>query len=80
MIKMQDAMELPIGLVLKASGAKLPTTHLVNPYAALRAMKRAKWLLPLLIRKEKKLRAKLKKPMPKIDWTNAKVQTDLQVF
>jgi hypothetical protein len=27
MIKLQDEMQLPIGLVMKESGAKLPTTH-----------------------------------------------------
>ena len=36
MIKLQDEMELPIGLVLKESGHKLPDTHLVDPIAALR--------------------------------------------
>jgi Flavin-binding monooxygenase-like len=58
MIKMQDEMELPIGLVLKESGAKLPETHLIDPIASLRSMKIANWTLPLLIRKEKNLRKK----------------------
>ncbi len=58
MIKMQDEMELPIGLVLKESGAKLPETHLIDPIASLRSMKIANWTLPLLMRKEKKLRKK----------------------
>jgi hypothetical protein len=58
MIKMQDEMQLPIGLVLKESGAKLPTTHLVDPIASLRSMRIANWTLPLLLRKEKKLRKK----------------------
>jgi hypothetical protein len=40
MILMQDEMELPIGLVLKESGAKLPTTHLVDPHAAIRGIRR----------------------------------------
>ncbi len=56
MMKMQDEMKMPIGLVMKESGAKLPTTHLVDPIAALRSMKIANWTLPLLLRKEKKLR------------------------
>ena len=56
MLKMQDKMELPIGLVLKESGAKLPTTHLIDPIASLRAIKIANWTLPLLLKKEKKLR------------------------
>ena len=58
MIKMQDEMELPIGLVLKESGAKLPDTHLVDPIASLRSMKIANWTLPLLARKERSLRKK----------------------
>ena len=58
MIKMQDEMELPIGLVLKESGAKLPTTHLIDPIASLRAIRIANWTLPLLLRKEKRLRKK----------------------
>lgn len=60
MIKMQDEMRLPIGLVMKESGAPLPTTHLIDPIASLRRMKLARWTLPLLARKEKKLRKKLK--------------------
>lgn len=58
MVKMQDEMELPIGLVLKESGAKLPETHLVNPIQAIRQMKIAEFLLPRLVKKERKLRKK----------------------
>jgi cation diffusion facilitator CzcD-associated flavoprotein CzcO len=54
----QDKMELPIGLVMKESGVKLPKTHLVDPHAALRNIRRGKRMLPLLIWKEKKLRGK----------------------
>jgi cation diffusion facilitator CzcD-associated flavoprotein CzcO len=80
MIKMQDEMELPIGFVMKESGMKLPTTHLVNPIEALRKMRRAKWLLPLLLRKEKRLRNKLKeKPTTKKEWS-AESNPDLQVY
>lgn len=60
MIKLQDKMELPIGLVLKESGYKLPDTHLVDPIAALRRMRLAKFTMPSLLRKEKRLRKKLK--------------------
>ncbi|MFN2517274.1 MAG: NAD(P)/FAD-dependent oxidoreductase, partial [Pyrinomonadaceae bacterium] len=59
-IDLQDQMELPIGLVLKESGAKLPTTHLVDPHKALRQMMLAKYTLPLLLRKERKLRQRIK--------------------
>jgi hypothetical protein len=80
MIKLQDQMELPIGLVMKESGVKLPTTHLVNPHAALRHMKLAKWTLPLLLRKEKKLRNKKStKPKPKYDWST-NTNADLRVY
>jgi Flavin-binding monooxygenase-like len=60
MIKLQDQMELPIGLVLKESGAKPPTTHLLDPHRALRQMKFAKYTLPLLRRRERKLRRRLR--------------------
>jgi hypothetical protein len=59
MMLAQDGMELPIGLVLKESGVRPSNTHLVDPHAALRGMKRGKRLLPLLIWKEKKLRKRL---------------------
>jgi cation diffusion facilitator CzcD-associated flavoprotein CzcO len=65
MIQLQEKMELPIGLVMKESGAPLPTTHLVDPHDALRKMKLAKrFLLPRLLRKEKKLRNKMAVPAP----------------
>jgi cation diffusion facilitator CzcD-associated flavoprotein CzcO len=59
MMVAQDKMELPIGLVLKESGVKPPTTHLVDPHAALRSIRRGKRMLPLLLWKEKRLRKKL---------------------
>jgi cation diffusion facilitator CzcD-associated flavoprotein CzcO len=58
MMLAQDQMELPIGLVLKESGVRPSKTHLVDPHAAIRTMKRGKRMLPLLIWKEKKLRKK----------------------
>ncbi|HWQ35122.1 MAG TPA: hypothetical protein VNQ79_19910 [Blastocatellia bacterium] len=54
----QDQMELPIGLVMKECGVLLPETHLLNPHAALRQMKLAEKLLPLLLRREHRLRRK----------------------
>ncbi len=59
MLLAQDQMELPIGLVLKEAGARIPRTHLVDPHAALRGIRRGRRLLPLLLWKEKKLRKKL---------------------
>ncbi|MBS1797989.1 MAG: NAD(P)-binding domain-containing protein [Acidobacteria bacterium] len=63
-IKLQDAMELPIGLVMKESGARLPDTHLVDPIASLRRMRLADRTLPLLLRREKKLRRKFAAARP----------------
>lgn len=80
MLKMQDKMELPIGLVLKESGAKLPDTHLVDPIASLRRMKIANWTLPLLARKEKKLRKKFQgKIRPSRDF-NLQIKQDIEVY
>ncbi len=59
LMEAQDRMELPIGLVMRESGMRPPRTHLVDPHAALRAIRRGKRMLPLLVWKEKKLRAKL---------------------
>ena len=64
LVLLQEKMELPIGLVLKESGAPLPKTHLLDPHAALRSMKIARWTLPLLAGRERKLRRKLTLPVP----------------
>jgi Flavin-binding monooxygenase-like len=60
MIEMQERMELPLGLVLRESGYKLPTTHLVDPHSSLRRMRMARYVFPLLERREHRLRAKFK--------------------
>ena len=59
MIAMQDAMELPIGYILKWRGLKVPTTHLVNPVATRRVIALTHYLLPLLRRRDRILREKL---------------------
>jgi cation diffusion facilitator CzcD-associated flavoprotein CzcO len=64
LVELQDEMELPVGLVLREAGARPPTTHLLDPHAALRRMRRAKYTLPLLLRKERRLRSKVKAPAP----------------
>ena len=86
LINLQDRMELPIGLVLKESGAKLPTTHLVDPHKALRQMKFANYTLPLLLRKERKLRRRIK-PAAAGNWGkgepvkwNGRVTPDMKIF
>ncbi len=55
---MQDRMELPIGLVLREMKQPLPESHLVNPGAAIRSLKRGRLLLPLVERRERRLRRK----------------------
>lgn len=81
MILLQDQMELPIGLVLKESGVKLPTTHLVDPHAAVRGIRRAKRMLPLLAWKEKRLRKKFAKPpLRAFDPLSIRVMRDMEVF
>ncbi len=62
--KLQDQMDLPIGLVMKESGSPLPKTHLLNPHQTLRQMKLAKYLLPLLLRRERRLRHFTSSPGP----------------
>ena len=79
-IKLQDRMELPLGLVLKESGAKLPTTHLLDPIASLRQMRIANWLLPLLARKEKKLRKRIDFRREKPPVFQFETKPDVRVF
>jgi hypothetical protein len=81
LILAQEQMELPIGLVLKESGAKLPTTHLVDPHAAIRGIHRAKRMLPVLLWKEKRLRKKLAaRRLRVIDPLSVRAMRDLEVF
>jgi len=49
----QARMRHPIGAVLKKMGARLPHTHLVDPHAAIRAIRRARKRLPMLMKMEK---------------------------
>jgi hypothetical protein len=44
---------------MKESGVRIPGTHLVDPHAAIRSIRRGKRMLPLLMWKEKKLRRTL---------------------
>jgi hypothetical protein len=64
LIKWQERMALPIGLVLKASGARPRQSHLLGPHRALRQMRRAKYTLPLLLWQERQLRKRLNPTMP----------------
>ena len=77
----QDQMELPIGLVLRESGARLPTTHLVDPHAAIRSIRRSRRLIPLLLVRERRLRKQFAAPAPKpAKASPAPVAADLEVF
>ncbi len=78
MIGLQDEMELPLGLVMKESGAALPDSHLVDPISSLRRMRIANWTLPLLLRKEKRLRRKFK--APKRQEFQADANPEMQVY
>ena len=79
MMKMQDEMELPIGLVIKESGGRVPDSHLIDPIASLRRLKIANWTLPLLIRKERRMRPRFKDiVLPQSPVTN--VDPSMQVY
>jgi cation diffusion facilitator CzcD-associated flavoprotein CzcO len=80
LIQLQNQMELPIGLVMKESGAKLPNSHLVNPITALRQMRLANYTMPLLLGRERKLRKKLKPQRPATPELTIQSNPDLQVY
>jgi hypothetical protein len=82
LITLQEQMELPIGLVLKASGARPPPTHLLDPHRALRQMRRAKYTLPLLLWQERRLRKRLQPPTPPLLRQDGRVPStpEMQVF
>lgn len=56
LIRLQDGMALPIGRVIRAAGYKLPNTHLVCPFQAMRSIRRSFRYLPMLLPLEKRLR------------------------
>ena len=64
MIQLQEKMELPIGLVMRESGNRLPTTRLEDPHRALRDMRRAPQGLRGLLGRERELRSKMSVPVP----------------
>jgi hypothetical protein len=82
MILLQDRMELPLGRVLKEMGQKPAASHLVNPADALRRMRRARRLMPLMLpRAERKLRQRIARATPAfadapLAWPNG----DLRVY
>jgi lysine/ornithine N-monooxygenase len=80
MILLQEKMELPIGLVLRESGAKLPKTHLVDPIATFRRMTIANWTLPLLLRKERRLRKRFGAPKNAPKLASFDANPDVRVY
>ena len=81
LIEAQDHMELPIGLVLKESGVRIARTHLVDPHAAIRGIRRGMRFLPLLVRREKKLRKKHRLPAaPPISFNPQTINPNVQVY
>jgi hypothetical protein len=81
MMLAQEQMELPIGLVMKESGVKIPRTHLVDPHAAIRAIRRGKRMLPLLLWKEKRLRKTLAaRTAAPISTSAVQINRGLEVF
>ncbi len=50
-LKLQDEINVPIGLVLKEMGQKLPTTHLADPQHIFRQVKFVNWLFNWIVKK-----------------------------
>ncbi|WP_292938483.1 NAD(P)-binding domain-containing protein [Noviherbaspirillum sp.] len=62
-IELQERMKLSLGTVLKEMGQKPPASPFIEPGVMLRQMKRAKWLVPLVVLPaERRLRKKLDAP------------------
>ncbi len=47
-IPLQDELTVPLGELLRRTGEQIPTTHLVDPHAAIRRMALGRKLVPLL--------------------------------
>lgn len=59
-IQLQAEIDVPLADVLWAAGQRPPTTHLVDPHAAMRRLKRAHYLGPVLRRKARRLAQRTK--------------------
>ncbi len=51
LLKLQDEINVPIGLVLKEMGHGLPSTHLSDPQAIFRLLKITQWLFNRIVKK-----------------------------
>jgi hypothetical protein len=82
-IEMRDQMELPIGLVLKELGAQPLHTRLLDPHQAMRQMRKIKYAMPLLLRKERNLRQSVKQErlhVPRLKLQREQPNSDIRVF
>lgn len=79
-VKLQDQMELLIGLAIKEAGAKLPDSPPVDLISAIWRMKIAKRTLPMLLRKEMKLRKKFSAKSRLPEQVSFQTNTDIQVY
>ncbi|MEA2664114.1 MAG: hypothetical protein QOI11_1058 [Candidatus Eremiobacteraeota bacterium] len=82
LVQLQDRLTLPLGTVLQAMGQKPPSSAYIDAGAAMRQLKRGKWLLPLLVpRAERRLRRKLgTSPSKRIERPHAPPAADLIVY
>lgn len=48
MVRVQPRLKHPVGALLQRLGATVPSSWLVDPHAAMRAARRARWLIPRL--------------------------------
>jgi hypothetical protein len=83
LIQLQDRSELPLGRVLQACGLKPASTHLLHPAAALRELRWARRLLPLIVPVvEPRLRRKLVRqtPAPAVETASELSSPDMRVY
>ena len=79
-VKLQDQMELLFGLMIKEAGAKLPDSHLVDLISTIWRMKIAKRTLPMLLRKEMKLRKNFSAKNKLPEQVSFQTNTDNQIY
>ncbi len=51
LLKLQDQIDSPLGMVFKEMGLTLPTTHLSDPHAVFRQIRLLHWIFPWIKRK-----------------------------
>ena len=84
LIPLQDRIELPLGRVLKACGMKPATTHLLHPAAALRELRWARRLLPVIVpfveRRLRRTDRSAKPPAPAAETPSESFNPDMKVY